>query len=86
MAIRIECEKCGYKYNLKDELAGKKVKCKICKAVFVVPTPVTGIACWPARPCGPPSTSTSAFPGMVRFSTFRRLFATDGSAVDWSVT
>src|SRR5262245_38213945 len=42
MAIRIDCEKCGYQYKLKDELAGKKVKCKICKAVFVVPTPATG--------------------------------------------
>ena len=39
MAIDIECEKCGFKYHLKDELAGRKVKCKICQAVFVVPQP-----------------------------------------------
>lgn len=40
MGIRIACEQCGYKYHLKEELAGRKVKCKICKAVFVVPTPL----------------------------------------------
>jgi len=38
MGIRVECEQCGYKYHLKEELAGKKVKCKICKATFFVPT------------------------------------------------
>jgi hypothetical protein len=37
MGIRCECEQCGYKYHLKDDLAGKKVKCKICKATFAVP-------------------------------------------------
>lgn len=37
MAIKVECEKCGFAYKLKDELAGRKVKCKICQAVFVVP-------------------------------------------------
>jgi ribosomal protein S27E len=37
MGIRVACEKCGYKYHLKDELAGKKVKCKICRATFAVP-------------------------------------------------
>jgi hypothetical protein len=37
MGIRVTCENCGYKYNLKEETAGKKAKCKICKAVFTVP-------------------------------------------------
>jgi suppressor of fused protein SUFU len=37
MGIRVDCEQCGYKYHLKEELAGRKVKCKICKATFVVP-------------------------------------------------
>lgn len=37
MPVRVDCEKCGYKYKLKDELAGRKVKCKICQHVFVVP-------------------------------------------------
>jgi Suppressor of fused protein (SUFU) len=39
MTISIACEKCGFRYKLKDELAGKKVKCKECQAVFVVPQP-----------------------------------------------
>jgi hypothetical protein len=42
MAIETSCEKCGYEYKLKDELAGRKVKCKICQAVFVVPRPQAG--------------------------------------------
>ena len=42
MSIRIECEKCGFEYKLRDDLAGKKVKCKICQAVFVVPSPAAG--------------------------------------------
>jgi hypothetical protein len=37
MAIQTQCEQCGFEYKLKDELAGKKVRCKICQAVFVVP-------------------------------------------------
>jgi len=37
MGIRAECKNCGYKYHLKEELAGRKVKCKICRAVFLVP-------------------------------------------------
>ena len=37
MGIRTQCENCGYKYHLKDELAGKNVKCKICNATFLVP-------------------------------------------------
>ncbi len=40
MTISVACEKCGFKYTLKDELAGKKVKCKEYQAVFVVPQPV----------------------------------------------
>lgn len=39
MAIATTCEECGRDYNLKDELAGKKFKCKECGAVVVVPTP-----------------------------------------------
>lgn len=33
MTILVACEKCGFRYKLKDELAGKKVKCKECQAV-----------------------------------------------------
>ena len=41
MGMAVECENCGYKYRLKDETAGRKVKCKICKAVFTVPRAVS---------------------------------------------
>ena len=39
MSIPAACDKCGYEYVLPDKLAGKKAKCKICQAVFVVPQP-----------------------------------------------
>src|SRR5262249_38318977 len=38
MPIRIPCD-CGKKILVKEELAGKKVRCPGCKAVLVVPTP-----------------------------------------------
>lgn len=37
MGIRVECENCGHAYHLKDTLAGRKVKCKICRTTFIVP-------------------------------------------------
>jgi hypothetical protein len=39
VGIRVQCEQCAHKYHLKDELAGKRVKCKICKNTFTVPAP-----------------------------------------------
>jgi hypothetical protein len=39
MTILVTCEKCGHQYKLKDELAGRKGKCKECQAVFVIPQP-----------------------------------------------
>lgn len=40
MAIATQCQSCGAKYNLKDEYAGKKVKCKKCNAVIeIAPLP-----------------------------------------------
>lgn len=50
MSIHVTCEKCGYEYQLKDELARRRVKCKICQAVFVVPS----------APQPPPQIETSA--------------------------
>ena len=38
MAISVQCA-CGQKYNVKDELAGKKLKCKKCGEGMRVPTP-----------------------------------------------
>lgn len=37
MPIEVVCEGCQAEYSLKDELAGKKVKCKSCETVIVVP-------------------------------------------------
>jgi len=38
MAISIQCPQCGKSYNLRDDLAGKRVKCK-CGQAFVAPEP-----------------------------------------------
>ena len=37
MAISVECQGCGAKYNLKQEFAGKNVKCPKCSTVIGVP-------------------------------------------------
>ncbi len=39
MPIAISCKDCGRDYRLKDELAGKKIKCKDCGATVAVPAP-----------------------------------------------
>ncbi len=36
MAIKIECGDCGKAYTVKDEMEGKKIRCKECSAVIVV--------------------------------------------------
>jgi hypothetical protein len=36
MAISVQCE-CGKQYRVKDELAGRRVKCKQCAGTFVAP-------------------------------------------------
>ncbi|MGD2174135.1 MAG: hypothetical protein PVJ27_01940 [Candidatus Brocadiaceae bacterium] len=40
MAIRVKCpnQQCGKVYTLKDELAGKKVRCTECRSVIEVPS------------------------------------------------
>ncbi len=37
MTISFDCPECGRSYDLKDELAGKKIKCKGCDAAIRVP-------------------------------------------------
>lgn len=37
MAISLGCEECGKEYRVKDELAGKRIKCKECEAVITIP-------------------------------------------------
>lgn len=40
MPLRVLCPECSQQYQLKEELAGKKVRCKMCEAVIPVPAPV----------------------------------------------
>lgn len=44
MAIAFSCPQCGKSYRVKDELAGKPVTCKDCKAALRVPAPVAAPA------------------------------------------
>ena len=37
--IHFGCPKCGHEFRVKDEFAGKRVRCKACGLVFLVPTP-----------------------------------------------
>lgn len=36
MTIKAECGECGRVYNVKDELDGKKIRCKECQAIVLV--------------------------------------------------
>ncbi len=39
MAISVSCGKCDKRYSVKDELAGKKFRCKECETLVAVPAP-----------------------------------------------
>jgi hypothetical protein len=39
MAIVCQCDECGREYRIRDELAGKRVKCKECGAPISIPRP-----------------------------------------------
>lgn len=39
MPISVQCDKCAKRYKVKDALAGKQVKCKICGHNLTVPEP-----------------------------------------------
>lgn len=56
MPIRVKCENCKKTLNVKDHLAGKKIKCPMCQSVVLVSAtapPPKGSA--PADPTKPPS-------------------------------
>src|SRR4051812_19656274 len=38
MPIRAQCDNCGKVYNLPDESAGKRLRCKQCAVAFTVPS------------------------------------------------
>jgi LSD1 subclass zinc finger protein len=44
MPIQVVCDTCRSPYTLKDEFAGKKVRCKECQTIIVVPDAVPGRA------------------------------------------
>lgn len=37
MPLKVHCERCGKNYRVRDELAGRRVRCKICKSILSVP-------------------------------------------------
>lgn len=39
MPIQVKCPNCSKEYRLKDELAGKKIRCKECETSFQIPVP-----------------------------------------------
>ena len=41
MAITLTCTGCGKSYQLKNEMAGRKVRCPGCQSVQVVPEDIT---------------------------------------------
>lgn len=56
MAISVECPACGQTYRLKDEMAGRKIRCKGCQTPIEVPLAESdeewGDASWPATGSG----------------------------------
>lgn len=46
MAISFECTGCGRAYNVKDDLAGRRIRCKSCEAVLTVPQDAEGEEDW----------------------------------------
>lgn len=59
--ISVACSGCGRTMNLRAELAGKKVRCKQCQAVTLVPE-AAGIPSTAAPPPPPPVSSPTAPP------------------------
>ena len=37
--ITFKCTQCGHEYNVQDEFAGKKARCKNCQTVNTIPAP-----------------------------------------------
>lgn len=63
MPIQTECGNCGRSYTVKDDLAGRKFRCRDCQATVVVPesgTADTTPESAPGLPPPPPSTSPSS--------------------------
>jgi predicted Zn finger-like uncharacterized protein len=55
MAITVVCDNCGKEFKVKDELAGKKIKCPACQTVLTVPEPNEEVAAGPPPKAKQPS-------------------------------
>ncbi|MFM7925905.1 MAG: hypothetical protein ACKPJJ_37270, partial [Planctomycetaceae bacterium] len=69
MALKIACPACGAGLNLKEELAGRKVRCPRCQQPFVVPQQsavVSDLAELPAEPAVPVSAVRAAAESVSR--------------------
>ena len=43
--IKFKCSKCAKDYRVSDEYAGKKVRCKQCNVINVIPKPQPKVGC-----------------------------------------
>ena len=39
MSLRVQCKQCGKAFRVEDSWAGKRVRCKTCSAIMVIPIP-----------------------------------------------
>lgn len=60
MPIDFRCSKCGTPYRLKEDLAGKKARCRTCREIMTIPSANPSVAVGslapPPRPDAPPPT------------------------------
>lgn len=85
MGIRFQCENCGRKLHVKDEVAGKKGSCPQCKSIIRIPLQsipeeqMAKVGAKPATPAAPSSAastaavSSQAMPAAERDSSSRQL-------------
>jgi predicted Zn finger-like uncharacterized protein len=67
MPLRITCDSCGKKLAVRDDLAGKKVKCPQCGTSFVAAAPSSEIKAAPTRPApAKPAPAKSAPPPQLK--------------------
>ena len=63
MPIRVKCDSCKKTLSVKDQLAGKRIKCPVCQTVVAVPAAPPGKAPVPtAAPAPKPGTAPDKKP------------------------
>ena len=60
MAISVKCRACGAAFAVKDELAGKRIRCVKCKEVIALPGAATSAAAATRSTTDPPKTNPAA--------------------------